>query len=253
LRPGLQFVKRLLHIAFSAKYEPLTDPAGTIVCPICGFEAKKFHYGGVIEGKGVGAGLCANSMCPECRSLERHRLIYFVLKNTILERKKYSILHFAPEKCLTDILMEYFPDSDYVTADMSEGRAMVVADIQNIQFEDGRFDLIFCNHVLEHVADDRKAMSELYRILKPAGRAFLTVPFDPESDKTCEDSSITSPMRRRIHFGQKDHVRYYGMDFRDRLESAGFRVEPFKAAGLGEEIIRRHALIEQDIVWIGNK
>jgi SAM-dependent methyltransferase len=186
--------------------------------------------------------------------LERHRLIYFALRKTIpAPCKKCSILHFAPEKCLTDTVKEYFPDSDYVTADMSEGRAMVAMDIQNIQFEDERFDLIFCNHVLEHVADDRKAMSEIYRILKHAGRAFLTVPFDPENEKTYEDPSITSPMLRRVHFGQRDHVRYYGMDFRSRLESAGFRVDPFKAACLEEEIIRRHALIEQDVVWIGSK
>ena len=186
--------------------------------------------------------------------MERHRLIYFALRKTVLTpSEKHSILHFAPEKCLTDILKEYFPNGDYVTADMSEGRAMVAMDIQNIQFEDERFDLIFCNHVLEHVTDDRKAMSELYRILKPGGRAFLTVPFDPESEKTYEDPSIVSPMRRRIHFGQKDHVRCYGMDFRSRLESAGFRVDPFKAAALGEEAVRRHALIERDVVWIGSK
>jgi SAM-dependent methyltransferase len=250
----LQCVKRILHIAFPAKYEPLTNPGGEIICPICGFKAKKFHYGGVAEGKGVGAGLCANSMCPVCRSLERHRLIYFVLKKTIpAPCEKYSILHFAPEKCLSDMLKEYFPDGGYVTADMSEGRAMVATDIQNIRFEDGRFDLIFCNHVLEHVADDHRAMSELYRVLKPAGHVFLTVPFDPENEKTYENPSITSPLLRRVHFGQKDHVRYYGMDFRGRLESAGFRVEPFKAASLGEETIRRHALIEQDVVWIGSK
>ncbi|GHS95430.1 hypothetical protein AGMMS50276_11000 [Synergistales bacterium] len=130
---------------------------------------------------------------------------------------------------------------------------MVTVDIQNMPFDDESFDLIFCNHVLEHVYDDRKAMSELCRVLKPFGRAFLTVPFDPKNKKTYEDPSITSPLSRRFHFGQKDHVRYYGMDFSDRLKDAGLTVELFKASDLGHDIVSKYALIKEDIVWIGSK
>lgn len=114
------------------------------------------------------------------------------------------------------------PGIDYLSGDLFDPGAMERIDITDIRFPDDSFDLILCSHVLEHVPDDRKAISELFRVLKPGGTAFLLVPIG--SARTFEDPSVTDPDERLRFFGQKDHVRQYGPDFEDRLVEAGFRV-----------------------------
>lgn len=138
---------------------------------------------------------------------------------------------------------------DYISADLNSPMAMVKMDITNILYEDNSFDVILCSHVLEHVVDDRKAMRELFRVLKPGGWGILQVPI--LRDKTFEDPSIVSPEDRERIFGQKDHVRIYGRDYKDRLEEAGFTV---KVDGyvreLGDDKIKKHGLSEdQDIYF----
>jgi SAM-dependent methyltransferase len=165
----------------------------------------------------------ANALCPSCGSAERHRFIWLYLESEILERdrEQLSLLHFAPEKCFRPLFKKIFGDG-YMTGDIGPGRAMRVVDITNICFEPESYHYIVCNHVLEHIPDDQKALSELYRVLKIGGTAFLSVPIKGET--TDEDLSVVDPVERDRRFGQFDHVRYYGMDFKTRIESAGFHV-----------------------------
>jgi predicted SAM-dependent methyltransferase len=132
---------------------------------------------------------------------------------------------------------------DYVSADINSPLAMVKMDITNIPCEDNSFDTILCSHVLEHVMDDQKAMRELFRVLKPEGWAILQVPIDCERDKTFEDPNIVSPEDREKFFGLSDHVRVYGLDYKDRLEKAGFKVKvDHYVKNLGDDMVEKHRL-----------
>jgi predicted SAM-dependent methyltransferase len=139
------------------------------------------------------------------------------------------MLHVAPESCLEPTFRKQLGD-DYLTADLFNPLAMVKMDITDIQYPDESFDVIYCSHVLEHVVDDRKAMSEFYRVLKSDGWAILLVPITAET--TYEDPSIVAPVERLKHFGQDDHVRRYGHDYVDRLRDAGFNVSVIEASDL---------------------
>lgn len=181
----------------------------------------------IVERQIVGSGL-RNVMCPVCGSSDRVRLLYLFLKSkTSLFTKPLKLLHLAPEKPLMDILVKQ-KNIDYLTADLNPEQVMVKMDITDIPFPDNTFDAMLCNHVLEHIPDDRKAMRELHRVLKPGGWAILQVPVSKVLEHTYEDFTITSPLEREKHFGQKDHVRIYGKDFSQRLKEAGFTVEPYQ-------------------------
>lgn len=147
------------------------------------------------------------------------------------------MLHVAPEKCLESAFKKQLK-SGYLSADLFDSRAMEKMDITNIHYGDKEFDVIYCNHVLEHVEDDRKAIKEFHRVLKDTGWAILMVPISAE--KTYEDPSITEPAERKKHFGQEDHVRKYGPDYVDRLREGGFNVEETSINELaqGQEIIK---------------
>lgn len=164
-----------------------------------------------------------NAQCPFCFSLERHRLLWLYLKNkTNYFSDRLKVLHFAPEPTFRKIF-EKMPNLDYINADINSEIATVKMDITNIAEQSNTYDVILCSHVLEHIIDDRKAMSELRRTLKPGGWAILQVPI--VCDKTFEDESVILPDERERIFGQNDHVRNYGRDFKDRLEEAGFKVK----------------------------
>lgn len=181
----------------------------------------------IIEKQIVGSGL-RNVMCPVCGSSDRVRLLYLFLRNkTNLFTQPLKLLHLAPEKPLMDILVKQ-KNIDYLTADLNAEQVMVKMDITDIQIPDKTFDAMLCNHVLEHIPDDRKAMRELHRVLKPGGWAILQVPVSKVLEHTYEDFTITSTLEREKHFGQKDHVRIYGKDFSQRLKEAGFTVEPYQ-------------------------
>jgi len=147
------------------------------------------------------------------------------------------MLHIAPEKEF-EAKFRRVPDLDYLTADLNGSCAMVKMDITDIQYPDNSFDVIYCSHVLEHIPNDRKAMRELNRVLKPDGWAIIQVPITTE--KTLEDLSVTDAVERRRMYGQEDHVRRYGPDFRNRLEEAGFTVRHFNATSIvkAENIVR---------------
>ncbi len=192
-------------------------------CSCCGNSFETFLPFG---NKATGS-IRVNAMCPSCLSLERHRLLRLYLeKETNLFSASLKVLHVAPERVFFQLFsalsnITYYP-SDLSPQNYPKGTYKV--DVTNIPFENELFDVIMCNHVLEHIPDDRKAMQELARVLKPGGWGILMVPLDSRLEKTYEDFSITKPEERAKAFGQIDHVRQYGRDYSDRLRAAGFEV-----------------------------
>ncbi|WP_370173571.1 class I SAM-dependent methyltransferase [Leeuwenhoekiella palythoae] len=166
-----------------------------------------------------------NVLSPSTLSLERHRLLWLFLKEkTDFFKAKKKVLHFAPEQAFYKRFKQ-MQNLDYTTTDLNSPLADVKADICDLPFNKNTYDIIFCNHVLEHIPDDTKAMQELYRVLKPGGMAILQIPQDLSRAKTFADDSITDPKERAKVFGQYDHVRIYGRDYFDKLRSIGFKVK----------------------------
>jgi SAM-dependent methyltransferase len=210
-----------------------------LLCPCCQSHVRRFLPFGVTPRP--------NARCPHCGSLERHRLLRLYLKDrTDLLLSEVRVLHFAPESVLQGLLKS-LPKIDYMTADLNSPLAMVRMDIEDIAFMNDSFDLILCVRVLEHVKDDFRAIQELFRILKPKGRAILQSPIDLNLVQTFEDPRITLPQDRERFFGQRDYVRLYGRDYKNRLERAGFlvRVESY-AKELGREKIQTYSLMEDE-------
>jgi len=185
-------------------------------CNVCGSHLRKFLWGGVVV-------IRQEVRCPVCGSLERHRLAwcFFQRRTALFQGHPQRMLHVAPEPEFARRLARA-PGLDYVTADLFDPAAMVQMDLMEIPFPDESFDAIYCSHVLEHVADDRRAMRELFRVLRTGGWAVLQVPITVAV--TFEDPAITDPAERVKFFGQADHVRAYGPDYEDRLAAAGFQV-----------------------------
>lgn len=236
-----KILKKVQHIYYGIPI--LLSKKKNVKCPFCNWEGKEFFPFGIKIRK--------NAKCPRCGSLERHRLCYLYLKKVIPKNKKMKVLHFAPEKILTNLFKSY-ENIEYLSADINSRKAMVKEDITNLSFKDDSFDIIFCSHVLEHIEDDIKAMKEIKRVLKQNGFAILQVPIYKEFNgkkikKTFEDFSIKSPKEREKVFGQYDHVRIYGKDYKDRLEKAGFKVNVDRFIdSLGKEDVKRFGLIREE-------
>lgn len=194
-----------------------------VFCPICESKYEIFAPFYLNQKK---------SRCINCGSLERHRLLWLYLneKTNIFKSKKIKLLHFAPEKTFYDIFsvnhnIDYYPCDLFPEHYKYRGVTKVIkADITDLQFYTNYFDIILCNHVLEHIPNDIKAMAELKRVLKINGWGIFQVPIKYKLEKTYEDFSITTPEGREKAFGQHDHVRWYGKDYKDRLASVGFNV-----------------------------
>jgi len=210
-------------------------------CPCC--ETWHSRFLGVGSPKRAAA-------CPRCDSRERQRLLYLYLRaRTNLFEDRLRVLHVAPEDCLQSILSRQ-GNLDYLSADLEPGSAMIAADITSLRFPDDAFDAILCSHVLEHVPDDRQAMRELHRVLKPGGWAILQVPMDQSRERTFEDPSIASARERERLFGQRDHVRVYGRDYPARLRDAGFEVKVVRfAAELPVDVVRACRLNEREDIF----
>jgi predicted SAM-dependent methyltransferase len=149
--------------------------------------------------------------------------LYLKNESSFFKAEKLNVLHIAPEQCFYK-LFKAMKSIDYTTGDYNSPIADVHFDLHNAPFQDNTYDVIFCNHVLEHVDDDAQCMRELYRIMKPGGWGIFQVPLDVTRTSTYEDASIVSEADRELHFWQKDHVRLFGLDYKDRLEKAGFKV-----------------------------
>lgn len=197
-----------------------------------------------------------NVLAPGTLSLERHRLFWLYLKNETFffdASKKYKVLHFAPEQAFYKRFKK-LKHLDYTTTDLHSPLADVKADICNLPFKDNTYDFIFCNHVLEHISDDTKAMQELYRVLKPNGIGIFQIPQDLQREYTFEDDSITNPKERAKIFGQYDHVRVYGRDYFSKLRTIGFKVEEVDyTATMPTQEIEKYRLAKGEILPVCRK
>jgi SAM-dependent methyltransferase len=186
-------------------------------CPLCGFTGAFMAH--PRSGR-------QNATCPQCKARERHRMLalYFAGPGASAIAGK-RVLHFSPEDILGRFLGEA---ADYKTADPTMAGVDLRLDITCIDLPDASVDAILCNHVLEHVEDDKSAFAELYRVLAPGGVAIITIPVIEGWETTYEDPAIDTPELRELHFGRHDHVRYYGRDVRARIRAAGFELEIFQ-------------------------
>ncbi len=218
-----------------------------VECPLCGSHYRRFLPYGYVRSR-------SNALCPHCLSLERHRLLWLYLtRETDLLQRFPQTLHIAPEVCLMRHLKPHFaaaPDR-YVTADLESPLADLHFDVQQIPLPDESVEVLICNHLLEHVADDRLALREFHRILRPGGWGILLSPVEQDRATTFEDDTIVDPDERTRIFGQYDHRRIYGRDYVERLREAGFEAEAIGyAALLGPEVCARYALTDDPIYLV---
>ena len=200
-------------------------------CPICGWTGESFMR----RSYPYKPADCL--VCPSCGSYERHRFAYLALKDRLADYAEKT-LHIAPERFLEPWLRSI--SGEYLSVDLSSGSAMEHMDITDLKLQDDRFSLVWCSHVLEHIENDREAMSELFRVLHPSGLAVIQVPV--YGARTYEDSRIQSPEERLKHFKQEDHVRLYGSDIENHLVDVGFKVDILRVFDIPAKIVAKHAL-----------
>lgn len=221
----IKLIKRFIPKPIKKKVKLLAFSGDEVHCPIC--------KGNYLTFLPFGFHKRPNALCPNCGSLERHRLLWLFLDKHKLLSNRMRMLHVAPETMLFTRFTNN-PNIDYYPIDKSPQHyppGTRQMDLTDLKCEDDYFDGILCSHVLEHIPDDQSAMSELHRVLKPGGWAILQVPIDKDREQTFEDWSITDPEEREKAFGQWDHVRVYGQDYQEKLQGIGFRVstDTFKA------------------------
>lgn len=233
-------------------------------CPFCENNFRKLLPGGhdlpvIKEKQIIGAGLRNNCVCPRCHSTDRDRLIHLYLTNfTSILSETNSLLHVAPSGSL-ESLLKTIPNLKYDAGiKYHEGfyfsKDIPIIDIRELKYKDQNFDIIICNHVLEHIKEDLKAMKELYRVMKPGGWGLLQVPISNIIDKTYEDFTLTKNEDREREFGQFDHVRIYGSDYVDRLIKAGFKVEIVNpSADWGLKDLDKYAINKNELLYIVHK
>lgn len=239
----------LIRLSFLAR-KPLSlfYKGNNVECPVCEKKFKKFlPYG-------YGESNRDNRLCPYCLSLERHRLLWLFLKEkTNFFSEKLTVLHIAPEQPFLKTFKN-LSNLDYTTADLYSPIVDIKTDIRKMVFEDNKFDFVICNHVLEHIDEEQKAMKEILRVLKPGGIAIIQVPIDYSLNKTFEDSDITSEKDRQKYYGQYDHVRLYGKDYPERLRQAGFMVkEDNFVDSFSDEEINRYKFDKNEIIYLCTK
>lgn len=218
------FVKKILpeRIRLNIRYtifklKSVFYRGNNVYCICCDKSFSKFLPHGNIERK--------NARCPYCLSLERTRLLMYYLQNeTNLFEKEKSILHFAPEKAI-EFKIKQAKQINYITADINPALADNVIDIQNIPYDKKSFDFVICSHVLGHVPNEKKAIDEIYRVLKVGGKAFVLTLIDASKEHTYENTKIQTPQDRLIHFGEPDLLRLHGNDFLNRLQRPIVKVE----------------------------
>ena len=246
---------KIFKVILNRVPRPLLIKLSYVVRPFIAFYLKGNNYTDPIDNKSFRKFLPygyevqrQNVLSPSTLSLERHRLLWLYLTNeTNFFTSKKKVLHMAPEQCFLSRFKKL--NHEYITADLDSPIADVKADIVNLPFNDNSFDVIFCNHVLEHIQDDTKAIKELFRVMKKGGMGVFQVPQDLNRDVTFEDNSITDPKERAKIFGQYDHVRVYGRDYFDKLRSVGFKVEEVNySQKISSELSSRYRLMEGELL-----
>ena len=254
-------MKKLFKFFLNAIPRPLLIRLSYVVRPIMALFLKGNRYEDPIDSKtfrkflpyGYGTPR-ENVLSPSTLSLERHRLLWLWLqRETDFFSKPSKLLHFAPEQAFYKRFkkMKHFT---YTTTDLNSPLADVKADICDLPFGENEYDIILCNHVLEHIPDDTKAMQELYRVLKPGGMAILQIPQDLNREVTFEDNTITDRDERAKIFGQYDHVRVYGRDYFNKLRDIGFTVEEVDYTTLlSPQEVDRYRLAQGEILPVCRK
>ncbi|QLE01877.1 class I SAM-dependent methyltransferase [Galbibacter sp. BG1] len=254
-------MKKLFKFILNTVPRPLLIKLSYWIRPIIVTIYKGDTYTDPIDGKSFksflpyGYGTQRNNvLAPGTLSLERHRLLWLYLQNeTTFFSDPIKLLHFAPEQAFFKRFKK-LKNIDYTTTDLESPLADVKADICNLPFEDNAYDVILCNHVLEHIKDDKKAMEELYRVMKPGGWGIFQIPQDIHRNETFEDDSITDRQKRAEIFGQYDHVRVYGLDYFDRLRKVGFKVDEVTyQTKLTSEEIKKYSLNPNEILPVCHK
>lgn len=249
-------MKKLFKLILNTIPRPLLIRLSYVARPMLALALKGNKYTDPIDGRSFKKFLPygygqqrENVLSPSTLSLERHRLLWLYLKNeTDFFTAPKKFLHVAPEQAFYKRFRKQ-KNLDYTTTDLYSPLADVKADICDLPFEDNSYDIILCNHVLEHIPDDTKAMQELYRVLKPGGMGIFQIPQDLSREKTFEDDSITDPKERARIFGQYDHVRVYGRDYFDKLRSIGFIVtEENYTKKLSPEQVDCYRLAKDEII-----
>ena len=251
-------MKSVFKLILNTIPRPLLIRLSYVARPILAFLLKGTKFTDPIDGKSFrmflpyGYGTQRNNvLSPSTLSLERHRLLWLYLQNEtdfFTSKEKKKILHFAPEQAFYKLFRNQ-KNLEYTTTDLLSPLADVKADICNLPFADNQYDVILCNHVLEHIPDDTKAMQELFRVLKPGGMAILQIPQDLNLEKTFADNSIVDQKERAKIFGQYDHVRIYGRDYFDKLRSIGFTVvEEDYTKKLVSELVDKYCLAKGEII-----
>ena len=272
-------MKKLFKLILNTIPRPLLIRMSYVARPIIAFSLKGTNFTDPIDGKSFksmlpyGYETQRNSvLSPSTLSLERHRLLWLYLneqtdffKSELVSDSSFTntkriklrdaetnsalkVLHFAPEQAFYKLFRNQ-KNLEYTTTDLFSPLADVKADICDLPFEDNQYDVILCNHVLEHIPDDTKAMQELYRVLKPGGMAILQIPQDLSRATTFADDNITDQKERAKIFGQYDHVRIYGRDYFDKLRSIGFKVvEEDYTHKIAPELVEKYCLAKGEII-----
>lgn len=257
---GERILPKSVFRTLSREYMKWKYRGTRLKCPMCEHSFEHFLPGGfnfpvLQELDVVGAGFREEVRCPHCDSNDRERLVYLFLRShTRLYTDGGSILHVAPEKSL-QLFLKKIPRINHISVDINSPQADQSMDIRKIVYPDGKFDVVICNHVLEHIPEDGVAMRELFRVLKPRGFAILQVPIANNLSKTVEDPSITDPRERERLFGQYDHVRIYSdKDYTRRLETAGFSVERIPATVIADASeIQNFSLNPREVLYFCRK
>jgi len=204
-------------------------------CPLCNYKGKFLGYG---------YPYVCDILCPKCGTLERHRLLSLANRDHDFFKGR-DVLHFAPEKAIRQLVLKHKPRS-YTTADLFAPGVDRKENIEALKIDDASFDVIVCLHVLEHV-NDRKAIGELFRVLRPGGTLIAMFPIVEGWNETYENGTPKTPEERLLHFGQHDHARFFGRDARNRLAAPGFAVEEYTAV---EPNVSRYGLSRGEKVFI---
>lgn len=240
----------LIRLSYVFKFfAPIVYKGNKVECPVCKKSFRKFlSYGSNVAHR-------ENVLCPYDLTLERHRLMWLYLQNKsdFFTKPNLKVMHIAPEQCFHKLFKNQ-KNLDYITGDLVSPIADLHFDLHQIPLEDNQYEIIFCNHVMEHVTDDLKCMQELYRIMKPGGWGIFQVPIDTNRNTTYEDWNITTPEEREKHFWQYDHVRLYGTNYPNRLEEAGFTVETVDyGKEISPELFERYRLPKGEMLYVVHK
>jgi SAM-dependent methyltransferase len=242
--------------------------AGKYICPACGTRVSSFNrLPDLYQQKQDEVGYIhpifqmetINRLaysCPNCKASDRERLYALYFKNIYKQpHAKFKLLDIAPAKPLQKFIKSHFPEMEYRSADLMMEDVDDKVDITNMNiYDDNSFDFFICSHVLEHIEDDKKAMKELFRILKPGGKGIAMVPILLSLTEDYENPEVKTEDERWKHFGQNDHVRMYSKPgFISKLTNAGFNVTQFNIDSFGVEVFTECGIHPRSVLYIVEK